>query len=323
MLFRHVYQGEHLIQLPLPNVLIIMALIYALLGGISGWVFIAKRFQAHRNFTELTQRIKTFWVIVIVLSFSLFMSTRLAIVFWAMVSYLALKEYFTIIPTRAVDRRILFWAYLSIPLQYYWIATNWYGMFIIFIPVYVFLFMPLRMVILGDTRGFLRSVGTLHWGVMMMVYCMSYLAALYMLTPNNNPQAGVQGLILYLLFLNQFNDAAQFFWGKKFGKHKIIPSVSPNKTIEGFVGGIITTSILAVLLAPYLTPVNFYHAIFLGILIAVAGFIGDVTMSALKRDLCLKDTGQLLPGHGGILDRIDSLLFTTPLYFHFIHYFYY
>ncbi len=311
------------IQLPTQNVLNSIFAIYLLLFVITGWIYWVKFTKPEKNMVELVSRVKTFWVIVLLLGASLILKPSVAIVFWAFVSYLALKEYFTIIPTRPVDRRVLFWAYIAIPIQYYWIAIGWYGMFTVFIPVYVFLFLPLRMVTIGETSGFLRAAGTMHWGVMMMVYCMSCIAALYMLTPNNNPIAGAPGLIVFLLFLNQFNDAAQYFWGKKLGKHKIIPAVSPNKTVEGFVGGAITTTIIAAICAPYLTPLSHAMALMLGIIIACAGFIGDVIVSALKRDLGIKDTGQILPGHGGILDRIDSLMFTAPLYFHFIHYFYY
>jgi phosphatidate cytidylyltransferase len=314
------YQSSFL-QLPAPAVLYVITCIFSLLLCISVLVYIISHYQ-QRAFSELKSRIKTFWIITILLALSLLVSPPWAIGFWAIISYLALKEYFTLIPTRPIDRRVLFWVYLAIPLQYYWIATSWYGMFAIFIPVYVFLFLPLRMVTLGETKGFLRAVGTLHWGTMMMVYCMSYIAALYMLPQNTNPNGGAAGLILYLLFLNQLNDAAQFFWGKNFGKHKIVPTVSPNKTAEGFIGGGATTVIVALLLAPYITPFSHKDAFLVGLIIAIAGFIGDVIMSALKRDIGVKDTGQLLPGHGGLLDRIDSLLFTTPLYFHFIRYFY-
>ena len=158
---------------------------------------------------------------------------------------------------------------------------------------------------------------------MMMVYCMSCIAALYMLDPTKNVAGGIPGFILYFLFLNQFNDAAQFFWGKNFGRHKVIPKVSPNKTVEGLIGGAVTTIFFAILLAPYLTPLSLGDSFLVGVIIAFFGFVGDVIMSALKRDLQIKDTGNMLSGHGGILDRIDSLLFTAPLYFHFIRYFYY
>ena len=129
--------------------------------------------------------------------------------------------------------------------------------------------------------------------------------------------------LLFLIFLTQFNDVAQYTWGKMFGRRKIIPGVSPNKTWEGFLGGVGTTFVMAIATAPLVTPFSLAHAAAAGLLIPVAGFIGDVTVSALKRDLGVKDTGSLIPGHGGILDRIDSLTFTAPLFFHFTRYFYY
>ncbi|HFE32006.1 MAG TPA: phosphatidate cytidylyltransferase, partial [Gammaproteobacteria bacterium] len=135
--------------------------------------------------------------------------------------------------------------------------------------------------------------------------------------------AGGAGLVLYLVFLTQFNDVCQYLWGKMLGRRKVVPRVSPNKTWEGFLGGVTTTTVLAVLLAPVLTPIEWPMAIAAGLIIGIGGFIGDVTISALKRDIGVKDSGSLLPGHGGILDRVDSLTYSAPLFFHFIHYFYY
>ena len=111
--------------------------------------------------------------------------------------------------------------------------------------------------------------------------------------------------------------------GKLTGRHKVIPKVSPNKTWEGFWGGLTTTTVLAALLAPQLTPLSLTESVCAGLLIGCGGFIGDVTISALKRDIGVKDSGSLLPGHGGILDRIDSLTFTAPLLFHFVYYLHY
>ena len=314
---------SNLIQLPAPNVLKCFAIPLLLLSVVSIWVASIQYMKPKQNIHELTLRVQTFWWIISLLGLSLILTPLLAIIFWGAISYLALREYFSIIQTRQIDRRVLFWAYISIPIQYYWIATHFYSMMAIFIPVYVFLFLPLRMVLLGETKGFLRAVGTIHWGIMMMVYCLSCVAALYLLEPNTSlNSSSAPGLIFYLLFLNQFNDALQFFFGKCFEKHPIAPRVSPKKTIEGFLGGLLTIPIIAVLLAPFITPLSMQDAGILGVMIASAGFIGDIIMSALKRDLNLKDTSKLLPGHGGILDHIDSLIFTAPLFFHYIRYFY-
>jgi phosphatidate cytidylyltransferase len=245
------------------------------------------------------------------------------LVFLAFVSFLALKEYLSLIPTRRADRRVLFWAYLAIPSQFYWVATGWYGMFIIFIPVYLFLLLPMRMVLIGETAGFLRAAGSLHWGLMLTVFNLSHMAFLLALPKEINPAGGGAGLVLFLMFLTQFNDVAQYVWGKTLGKHKIIPKVSPKKTWEGFLGGIATTTLAAWALAPHLTPLAGWEAPVAGLLIGLAGFVGDVNISALKRDLGIKDSGSLIPGHGGILDRVDSLTFTAPLFFHFLYYLHY
>lgn len=273
----------------------------------------------HRDYTELRQRIQSWWWIIALLFLVLASNTTTAIGFFGFLSFLALKEFLSIVPTRLTDRRVIFWAYLAIPVQYYWVAIGWYGMFIIFIPVYVFLFLPMRMVLIGDTSGFIRSAGILHWAVMLMVFAISHIA--YLLTlPVKNPDAGAIGLVLFLLFTTQFNDVCQYFWGKLLGKHKIIPKVSPNKTWEGFVGGLLTITACAGFAAPLLTPLSFHQGLLAGVIIGVAGFVGDVVLSSVKRDLNIKDSGSLIPGHGGILDRLDSLIYTAPLFFHYLYY---
>jgi phosphatidate cytidylyltransferase len=158
---------------------------------------------------------------------------------------------------------------------------------------------------------------------MTMVFSISHVAYLLVLPAVAGSRAGGAGLLLYLVFLTQANDVAQFLWGKSLGKNKIVPSVSPNKTWEGFLGGVGTTTVLAALLSGLLTPLSVPQSLLAGILIATAGFVGDVTISAVKRDIGVKDSGSLLPGHGGIMDRIDSLTYTAPLFFHFIYYLYY
>jgi phosphatidate cytidylyltransferase len=292
------------------------------LGGILGILIVAsaislvlERRGPTEKYTELRQRVRSWWIMVGVFGVAIAIDRRLSIVFFAFVSFLALKEYLSLIPTRRADRRVLFWAYLSIPFQYYWIYRGWYGMFIVFIPVWVMLLISARMVLIGETKDFLRAVGTLQWGLMLMVFSISHQAYLLVL--------GGAGLVLYLVVLTQLNDVAQYIWGKTFGRHKITPTVSPRKTVEGLVGGIVTTTILAVLLAPLLTPLDRWDSVAAGFMISTGGFLGDITISALKRDLGVKDSSQLIPGHGGILDRIDSLTYTAPLFFHFLRFYYY
>jgi phosphatidate cytidylyltransferase len=271
------------------------------------------------DYTELRQRIQSWWVMIGLLFVVLTVSKTAAVVFFGFLSFLALKEFLSIVPTRLADRKVIFWAYLSIPVQYYWVSSSWYGMFIIFIPVYVFLFLPMRMVLTGDTKGFIRSAGIIHWATMLAVFSISHLAFLLML-PVQNEEAGFVGPVLFILFMTQFNDVCQYVWGKLLGKHKIIPKVSPNKTWEGFLGGLITITICAGLVAPLLTPLSNVQGLMAGALIGASGFIGDVVISSVKRDLDIKDSGNLIPGRGGILDRLDSLTYTAPLFFHFLYY---
>ncbi|WP_069470238.1 phosphatidate cytidylyltransferase [Candidatus Marithrix sp. Canyon 246] len=272
---------------------------------------------------ELNARLRSWWWMAGIFILAMLMDPIISLIMIGFLSFLAFKEYLSLIPTRRADRRVLLWAYLAIPLQYYWISIAWYGVFIIFIPVYMFLFLPIRMLLIGETQGFLKAAGTLHWGLMITVFCLSHAAYLLVLPDAVNPIAGSAGLLLFLIFLTEFNDVLQYVWGKLLGKHKIIPKVSPNKTWEGFLGGLVTTTLLATLLAPWLTPLTFGQSIFFGALIATAGFFGDVTLSALKRDLGIKDSGNILPGHGGILDRVDSLTYTAPLFFHGLIYLHY
>lgn len=272
---------------------------------------------------ELRLRIQSWWVMLVIFAIGIAVSREVSLVFFGLVSFLALKEYFSLIPTRRVDRQVIFWAYLTIPVQYLLIGYEWYGMFIILIPVYAFLLVPMRMVLAGDTANFVRAVGTLHWGLMAMVFAISHVAYLLVLPAKVNPGAGGAGLVLYLVFLTQFNDVAQYLWGKTLGRHKVVPKVSPGKTVEGLVGGVITTTALAWLLGGWLTPHNQWQSLLAGLIIGAGGFIGDVTISALKRDLGVKDSGSLLPGHGGILDRVDSLIYTAPLFFHYTYYLHY
>lgn len=305
-----------------PAVFITVCGIFGLLAVASTITWSLRRFRPEGNWTELSQRVRTWWMMVGVFTTALFVGKTVSLVFFALISFLALKEFFSLIPTRRVDRRVLFWAYIAIPIQYAFIGTGWYEVAIIFIPVYVFLFVPLRMILGGETDGFLRAAGTIHWGLMLTVFCISHAAQFLMLPAPEGIETTTQvgaGFLLFLVLLTQGNDVAQYIWGKTIGSRKIVPKVSPGKTWGGFIGGVLTTTALGGLLGPILTPMSLELSLVAGALIAVAGFVGDLTVSCLKRDLKIKDTGSMLPGHGGLLDRIDSLTYTAPLFFHLVY----
>ena len=274
-----------------------------------------------KDWHELTLRIRTWWIIIILFSLVLISPSWLGICFFALVSFMALKEYLTLVPARHADRMPILWMFITIPINYWLIGSNWYDFFIIFIPVYMFLFLPARMVIAGDTKHFLRTVSQLQWGLMTTVFAFSHVASLLVL-PNDHQQTGAL-LVLFLVGLTEFNDITQYLWGKSLGKIKITPKVSPNKTLAGLLGGIASTTIAAMLLGPLLTPLSWEMSLLAGLIISISGFCGDIVMSAIKRDIGIKDSGTILPGHGGILDRLDSLIFTAPVFFHFVRHFYY
>lgn len=304
--------------------------IYAALGVVAVLVFASLvvgilRISGKNVSKELSQRVNSWWLMAGIFLFAILINRNVSIAFFAFISFLAFKEYLSLIPTRRSDRRVLFLAYLCIPIQYYWISQEWYGMFIIFIPVYMFLLLPVRMVMIGDTKDFVRAEGTIHWGLMTTVFSISHVGYLLVLPalPEANFHAAGPGLVLFLVFLTQANDVCQYIFGKLFGRRAVIPKISPNKTVAGFLGGVVSTTAMAVGLAPLLTPMPMSIAWCAGLIIGIGGFIGDVCISALKRDLGVKDAGQLIPGHGGILDRVDSLTYTAPLFFHFIWYNYY
>jgi phosphatidate cytidylyltransferase len=301
--------------------------LYYCLGGIFSILalatiilFVLKKYRPQHDWLELQQRINSWWIIVGVFSLAMLSPKGLALAFFGFLSFLSLKEYLTLAPTRRSDNVPLLWMYAAIPLQYIWVGMSWYGMSIIFIPIYVFLFLPARMVFVGDTKGFLHSASVMHWGMMTTVFALSHVAFLMML-PGVDTKAGAL-LVIFLVAATELNDIAQYLWGKSLGKIKVTPKVSPNKTLAGLSGGILTTSLLAAIIGPLLTSMNWVHSLGAGVIIGLSGFCGDVVMSAIKRDFGVKDSGKLLPGHGGILDRLDSLIYTAPLFFHFYYYFY-
>lgn len=292
-----------------------MLLLATLINGLLVWC------KPNKDWRELTLRIRTWWVIVVLFSLALISPRWLALTFFALVSVLALKEFLTLVPARDADRMPVLWMFIAIPINYGLIGIDWYGLFIIFIPVYAFLFLPARMVLVGETQGFLHSAAQLHWGLMTTVFAVSHVAFLLIL-PADGLQTGAL-LVLFLVGLTEFNDVAQYLWGKSLGRIKVMPKVSPNKTLAGLLGGIGSTMLAALLLGPLMTPLGWGGSLLAGVIIGVTGFCGDVVMSAVKRDIGVKNSGTLLPGHGGILDRLDSLIFTAPVFFHFIRYFCY
>ncbi|MFY9557153.1 MAG: phosphatidate cytidylyltransferase [Blastocatellia bacterium] len=279
-----------------------------------------RRAKPATDFSELWARVRAWWVMAAVFFAAIAVSNRISLVFFALLSFWATKEYVTLLKTRPADHHGLVLIFLSIPVQYYWIAIGWYGMFIIFIPVYIFLFLPMRLVLSKETAGFVASVSQIQWGLMAFVFGLSHLG--YLLTfPDLGANANGRTLLLFLVFVVEMSDVLQYIWGKTLGRHRIIPSVSPNKTWEGLIGGMLSATALSLLIR-FLTPFSVIETVMVSLMITVAGFCGGAVMSAVKRDFGVKDFGSVIPGHGGMLDRVDSLCYAAPLFFHYVRYFY-
>ena len=317
-----------------PNVALVLASLFLimLIGSL------IRLITLHTASTEKAKSriasLKSWWILFLVFTLVILFGKTSGILLTAVFSFLGLREFIRFLPAQISSWHTVFWAYVAVLLNYFWIYLNWFEVFLVFIPVGVFLIFPIRMILTGNTRSFLRDVSGLYWGLVLVVYCLSHAAYLLTLSPTPNPSGGAVGWFIYLLVLTEGNDIAQALWGRRYGVHKLIPKISPNKSWEGFTGGFITTMILAIVLAPLLTPlaeplhfhslsIPYFWTVISGLIIAPAGLIGDITMSALKRDAGVKDSGALVPGQGGILDRIDSLTFTAPLFFYLVYFLYY
>lgn len=270
---------------------------------------------------NLNARIRSWWTMVAVFVVALATGGIGSVVLFAFLSFVALREFITLTPTRRGDHRTLFWAFfIFIPIQYLLVGFQWYGLFAIFIPVYAFLFIPMRSALAGDTEDFLARTAKIQWGLMIAVYCVSHAPALLMLEPAGDKSQGAN-LLFFLILVVQLSDVLQYAFGKTLGRHRILPSVSPNKTWEGAIGGIAGATLVGTLLW-WATPFTPWAAAGISLLVCLAGFAGGLVMSAIKRDRGVKDFGTLIEGHGGVLDRIDSLCFAAPLFFHVVRYFY-
>lgn len=297
----------------------IILLIIGLLSIVSAGLFIAGKLFPKVNLDELKSRTKSWWMMSAIFIGAVFISYKISYICLAFLSFMAFRELYSVLGFRDSDRRAIFLALLAIPVQYYLAYIGWYGAFITFIPVIMFLLLPLRMVLKGEVKGITKSMSLLQWILMLSVFGISHLAYLLSLPDLPGFNAGGRGLLIFLIFLTEINDVMQFTWGKLFGKHKIVPKVSPNKTWEGFLGGVFSTIAIGYFLR-FLTPLSIPQVLFVSFFVALAGFAGDIVLSAIKRDKGIKDMGDTIPGHGGIFDRIDSLSYTAPVFFHLVYF---
>jgi phosphatidate cytidylyltransferase len=273
---------------------------------------------------NLNARMKAWWVMIGIFTTSIGLGHAASIWLFAVISFLALREFLTLSPTHRADHRTLAWIFFVIlPVNYWLLAVHWYGLFVVFVPVYAFILVPVQSALAGDTKNFVTRTADIQWALMLCVYFVSYAPALLNLTIGQDPakQTETARLLCYFVFVVQISDVLQYVFGKLVGRHKIAPSVSPNKTVEGFAGGVLSAVALGTAFYQ-VTPFNPLQAALMSLAITLAGFGGGIVMAAIKRDRGVKDYGSLIPGHGGMMDRIDSLCFAAPLFFHLTRYFF-
>lgn len=279
------------------------------------------RGEPHATIDNLNARIKAWWVMVVVTAIAFMFGKPGVILLFAGISFYALREFLTLTYTRSADYVALAAAfYVVLPVQYVLIYIGWYGLYTIFIPVYVSLLLPILVALAGDTKRFLERTAKIQWGLLICVFCISHVPALLSLDIHNYEDRNLL-LIAFLVIVVQSSDVLQYVWGKLFGRHKLAPVISPSKTWEGLLGGVLSATALGAALW-WITPFNPWEAALMALAINVMGFFGGLVMSAIKRDRGVKDWGTLIEGHGGMLDRLDSVVFAAPIFFHLTRYFF-
>ena len=305
------------------EIAIVVGLIFGILVFASILFWIMGKVRPQGDFSELKMRTKSWWAMATIFVLATIVHSVITFISLGLLSFFALRELSAISKNiREADRKVLIWCYLSIPIQYYLAYIGQYGPFLIFIPVFMYLWIAFMLVIVGEVEDISRSMSVLPAQLMLTVFGVSHLAFLVSLPDIEGFDIGGRALLLFVVFITEMNDNFQFTWGKLFGRFKIIPKVSPNKTWEGLIGGVVTTVIVGYFLR-FLTPFSEIEILITCGCIAIVGFIGDVVVSAIKRDIGIKDTGSAIPGHGGLLDRIDSLAVTGPFFFHIVYFMYY
>jgi phosphatidate cytidylyltransferase len=308
---------------PHPDLLTLLAGFAAILvaASVIGYVLQSRLSPDGSNtaIENLNDRIRAWWVMVALMGVALIGGHTGVTLLFVCCSFAALREFVTLTNTRRADHWALAGAFfIVLPVQYYLVWIGWYGLYSIFIPVYAFLLMPIVAVLRGDTDSYLVRIAEVQWALMICVFCASHVPALMSLDIPGYEGRNVL-LIAFLVIVVQISDVLQYVWGKLLGRTRVAPTLSPSKTVEGFVGGALSATLIGAGLS-WMTPFTPLQAAFLSLVIVMMGFFGGLVMSAIKRDRGVKDWGHLIAGHGGFIDRLDSVVFSAPIFFHLVRY---
>ncbi len=270
--------------------------------------------------SDFNLRIRSWWLISSVLAAAFLFPQWVTVLVFGLISFWALREFITLTPTRPGDHRALFWVFFVItPLQFFLVGlgSDYYDLYSILIPVYAFLFIPIRIAFSGDAKRFLERSAKIQFGLMVCVYCLSYAPALMSLEIEGYQDSWDRArLLFFFVLIAQLSELMEYLWQRLAGRRIIAPLINPNRTWESLLGSMGSCSLVGGALF-WATPFPPWMAAGLSAVIAMMGFAGAMTMSAIKRDRGVSDYGTLVTGHGGVLDRIDSICFAAPVFFHF------
>lgn len=270
---------------------------------------------------RLNGRIRGAWGVVALFAIAFALGGWAVLLIFAVASFLALRDFMALTPIRASD----YWAlvvafYVAIPVQYVLIAGGWYGWYAVFIPVYLFLALPVIMALKQDTERYLERVAKVQWGLMISVYCVSHAPALATLHLPGHEDRGAL-LLLFFLLVVMLSDVFTLIASATFAGTPL--ASNPNKTREGALIGGLAATFLGTLLW-WLTPFSWWQATLMAAAIVTAGFLGGVVLAAVKRSLGVRDqwteTGVNLSR--GVLERLDAVSFAAPVFFHLTVYFF-
>jgi phosphatidate cytidylyltransferase len=292
-----------------------------LVASIVGYVLKASvaRFRPHDVIDNLNVRIKAWWMMVLVIGVAFLFDRAGVTLLFLFVSFAALREFMSLVCASDAGRpAIAASVFVALPVQYLLIYRGWYGLYSTFIPLYAFLVLPVVLVAAGDTKAFLERVARMQWGLLLCVFCISHVPALLTLEIPNDEGRDLL-LIAFLVLVVQSSDVLQYIWGKLLGRRQVAPAVSPSKTWEGLIGGVASATALGTALY-WITPFTPWQAALMALAVNTTGFLGGLVLSAIKRDRGVKDWGRMIEGHGGMLDRLDSIVFAAPVFFYLTRY---
>ena len=259
-------------------------------------------------------RVQSWWGMVILIGLAMLTGKIGVTVLFAFASFAALREFLTLTTKAQADHLSLALAFFVImPLQYFFVAMEWSGLYAIFIPVYAFLLLPIVSALRGNANRFLIRVAETQWGLMITVYCVSHVPALMNLNIAGQGDRAIL-LVTFLVMVVQLGDLLEYFFGRRFGRTKIAAGLSP-KTWEGVACGVISAMLIGGLLS-WITPFGLWGAMAMAGIASLTGMFGNIVVTAIKRDRGVKDWSHLIPGQGGFVDQLDSVIFAAPIFYH-------